>query len=338
MNEVAEAQVLSEGHADRRQSPRSTRPSAPCRRAVDRSNSLTSGHRACQGCGEALGARYAIDAAMRATQRQAHRRQRDRLSRSVHDALSRDVVADAVDAFAVRQRRRGRDRRRRGDARRPGAKRARRRAGRRRRHHRHRLRLPFRHVRAQRRRALHLLRQRRLHEHRRAALLRDAARPRAPRRRRRMGAEPGNVFGTGKFMPKIAVAHEIPYVATASVADLHDLEAKVTKAMGIRRRALHPDQRALPARLGRGVARYDQARAARDRDRAVSDLRGGDGHVTHVRKIRRKMPVLEYLKLQRRFAHLFKATANRSARRAAAGDRGPPIEEYGLCVEGRLRV
>src|SRR5271157_4845955 len=34
---------------------------------ADRSNSLTSGHRACQGCGEALGARYALDAAMRAT-------------------------------------------------------------------------------------------------------------------------------------------------------------------------------------------------------------------------------------------------------------------------------
>ena len=33
----------------------------------ERSNSLTSGHRACQGCGEALGARYALDAAMRAT-------------------------------------------------------------------------------------------------------------------------------------------------------------------------------------------------------------------------------------------------------------------------------
>jgi pyruvate ferredoxin oxidoreductase beta subunit len=32
----------------------------------DRANSLTSGHRACQGCGEALGARYAIDAALRA--------------------------------------------------------------------------------------------------------------------------------------------------------------------------------------------------------------------------------------------------------------------------------
>ena len=32
-----------------------------------RTNSLNSGHRACQGCGEALGARYALDAAMRAT-------------------------------------------------------------------------------------------------------------------------------------------------------------------------------------------------------------------------------------------------------------------------------
>ena len=32
-----------------------------------RTNSIDSGHRACQGCGEALGARYALDAAMRAT-------------------------------------------------------------------------------------------------------------------------------------------------------------------------------------------------------------------------------------------------------------------------------
>jgi hypothetical protein len=35
--------------------------------SIDRSNALTCGHRACQGCGEALGARYAIDAAMRAS-------------------------------------------------------------------------------------------------------------------------------------------------------------------------------------------------------------------------------------------------------------------------------
>jgi len=35
-----------------------------------RTNSLNSGHRACQGCGEALGARYALDAAMQATANQ----------------------------------------------------------------------------------------------------------------------------------------------------------------------------------------------------------------------------------------------------------------------------
>ena len=33
----------------------------------DRSNSITCGHRACRGCGEVLGARYVLDAAMRAT-------------------------------------------------------------------------------------------------------------------------------------------------------------------------------------------------------------------------------------------------------------------------------
>jgi pyruvate ferredoxin oxidoreductase beta subunit len=37
---------------------------------TERTNSLNSGHRACQGCGEALGARYALDAAMRATNNQ----------------------------------------------------------------------------------------------------------------------------------------------------------------------------------------------------------------------------------------------------------------------------
>ena len=40
---------------------------APDQRTVqantERTNSLNSGHRACQGCGEALGARYVVDGA-----------------------------------------------------------------------------------------------------------------------------------------------------------------------------------------------------------------------------------------------------------------------------------
>ena len=60
----------------------------------------------------------------------------------------------------------------------------------------------------------------------------------------------GNRFGQGKNAPLIAMAHEIPYVATATVADLHDLEAKVERAMSLHGpRYLHvlvP----VPARLG----------------------------------------------------------------------------------------
>ena len=62
----AEAPLLPEGHLHRRQ-PAGRRRRATVQASIDRTNALTCGHRACQGCGEALGARYAMDAAMRAT-------------------------------------------------------------------------------------------------------------------------------------------------------------------------------------------------------------------------------------------------------------------------------
>ena len=43
------------GDLHRRQPPARPRASARCRPTCDRTNSLNSGHRACQGCGEALG-------------------------------------------------------------------------------------------------------------------------------------------------------------------------------------------------------------------------------------------------------------------------------------------
>ena len=87
---------------------------------MGRSNSLTSGHRACQGCGEALGARYVLDAAMRATDGKHGRGELDRLPRGLLDAVPRVVVAAALAALALRQRA-GRRRRRRGRAARPRA-------------------------------------------------------------------------------------------------------------------------------------------------------------------------------------------------------------------------
>ena len=49
-----------------------------------------------------------------------------------------------------------------------------------------------------------------------------------------VGDHPGNPFGQGKDVPRIAMAHGVPYVATATVADLRDLEAKVERAMAVR--------------------------------------------------------------------------------------------------------
>ncbi|HEX5092256.1 MAG TPA: thiamine pyrophosphate-dependent enzyme, partial [Burkholderiales bacterium] len=76
-----------------------------------------------------------------------------------------------------------------------------------------------------------------------------------------VGKEPGNVFGQGKDLPAIAIAHGIPYVATATVAELHDLEAKVRRAMEFRgARYLHLF---VPCPLGWGHASQDTLRVAR---------------------------------------------------------------------------
>jgi pyruvate ferredoxin oxidoreductase beta subunit len=120
-----------------------------------------------------------------------------------------------------------------------------------------------------------------------------------------IGPEPGNAFGQGKNVPMIAMAHEIPYVATATVAELRDLEYKVEKAMTFRgARYLHVF---VPCPLGWGAASKDTIRLARlvKETGLFPVLEAEHGQVTEVSKIRHQVPVEEYLKLQKRFAHLF---------------------------------
>jgi pyruvate ferredoxin oxidoreductase beta subunit len=120
-----------------------------------------------------------------------------------------------------------------------------------------------------------------------------------------VGPNPGQTFGQGKDLPRIAMAHDIPYVATASVADLHDLEAKVRTAMSIRgARYLHIF---VPCPLGWGAASKDTIRLARlaTESGLFPVFEAHDGQVTSVTKIRRRVPVDEYLRLQKRYSHLF---------------------------------
>lgn len=149
-----------------------------------------------------------------------------------------------------------------------------------------------------------------------------------------VGAEPGNVMNQGKNVPLIAMAHFIPYVATASVADLRDLEYKVEKAMSIHgARYIHVH---VPCPLGWGCDTSNTIKVARLA--AESGLfpifEAEHGEVVGRRLIRARVPVDEYLKLQSRFGHLFKneASLRRIAQIQAIADRN--IRRFGLLAEG----
>ena len=294
----------------------------------DRSNALTCGHRACQGCGEALGARYAIDAAMRATNK-------DMIAVNATGCLEVFTTpypetswqlpwlhslfgnaAAVATGVAAAMRVKGKKTRviaQGGDGGTTD--------------------IGFQCLSGMFERnddVLYICYDNEGYMN--TGVQRSSATPPTARTATTpaIGDEPGNVFGTGKSVPKIAVAHNIPYVATATVADLHDLERKVTKAMSIH--GARYIQINVPCPLGWGSASNDTIHLAR---LAVECglypiFEAEHGRVTHVRKIRRQVPVQDYLKRQRRFAHLFRGEMEdpRVKRLQAMCDAN--IADYGL--------
>jgi pyruvate ferredoxin oxidoreductase beta subunit len=300
----------------------------------ERSNTLTSGHRACQGCGEALGARYALDSAMRAT--------RGRLIAAnatgclevfstpypesswqmpwLHSLFGNAPAVATGIAAALKVK--GRDDIRvvgqGGDG---GT-----------------VDIGFACLSGMFERnddVLFICYDNEAYMN--TGVQRSGATPPAARTATTqvVGDEPGNVFGQGKSAPLIAMAHEIPYVATATVADLRDLEYKVERAMEFRgARYVHI---LVTCPLGWGSASGDSIKIARLATQTgifpVFEAEAGD--VTSVSKIRRRVPVEEYLKLQRRFAHLFKPELRSDviARIQARADRN--IARFGL-MDGEI--
>ena len=144
------------------------------------------------------------------------------------------------------------------------------------------------------------------------------------------GPEPGNVFGQGKNVPLIAMAHEIPYVATATVADLRDLEYKATRAMDFHgARYLHI---LVPCPLGWGSSPADTIKVARlaTESGLFPVFEAESGEVVSATPIRHQVPVTEYLRLQSRYAHLFrpKERTDVIARIQASADRN--VSRFGL--------
>jgi pyruvate ferredoxin oxidoreductase beta subunit len=276
--------------------------------SMDRSNALTSGHRACQGCGEALGARYALDTAMRATQGQMVAVNATGCLEVfttpypetswqlpwLHSLFGNaPAVATGVAAgLRVKGKKNVRVVAQGGDGGTTD--------------------IGFGCLSGMFERnddVLYICYDNEAYMN--TGIQRSSATPPAARTAttQAIGDAPGNVFGTGKNLPLIAMAHNIPYVATATVADLHDLEEKVAKAMSISgARYIHI---MVPCPLGWGSesdATIHVARLA-----AESGLfplfEAEHGQLTKVKKIRRQVPVEDYLKIQKRFAHLFRKDA-----------------------------
>jgi pyruvate ferredoxin oxidoreductase beta subunit len=289
---------------------------------MQRTNSLNSGHRACQGCGEALGARYAIDAAMRATKNQLIAVNATGCLEVfstpypetswqipwIHSLFGNAAAVATGVASALRMQGKSDVRviAQGGDGGTTD--------------------IGFGCLSGMFERnddVLYICYDNEAYMN--TGVQRSSATPPAARTATTpaVGREPGNVFGTGKNVPLIAMAHGIPYVATASVANLRDLEAKVTKAMSIRgARYVHIH---VPCPLGWGSKPEDTIRVARAAvESGLFPLFEAEyGEVTARTPIRRRVPVDDYLKLQKRFAHLFapKRDDARLAQIQATADR-----------------
>jgi pyruvate ferredoxin oxidoreductase beta subunit len=296
---------------------------------MHRTNSLNSGHRACQGCGEALGARYAIDAAMEATRNQLIAVNATgclEVFSTPYPETSWQIpwihslfgnAAAVASGVAAAQRALGRSDVRviaqGGDGGTTD--------------------IGFGCLSGMFERnddVLYICYDNEAYMN--TGVQRSSATPPAARTATTpaVGSAPGNVFGTGKNVPRIAMAHRIPYVATASVSNLRDLERKVRYAMGIHGARYMHIFVPLSTRLGIGFGRHDQARAAGRRDRPLPLFEAQDGEVTASTPIRHKVPVTEYLRPQKRYAHLFRNPPDleRIERIQMMADRN--IAEFGL--------
>ncbi|MFW6091676.1 MAG: thiamine pyrophosphate-dependent enzyme [Actinomycetota bacterium] len=148
-----------------------------------------------------------------------------------------------------------------------------------------------------------------------------------------VGPQPGNLFGQGKDVPRIAMAHGVPYVATATVADLRDLERKVFRAMELHgARYLHV---LVPCPLGWASATEDTIKLARLATQCglFPLFEAENGEVTGVTPIRRRVPVEEYLKPQGRYAHLFGKTPRPDLVEQIQAIADANIRRFGLVEE-----
>ena len=133
-----------------------------------------------------------------------------------------------------------------------------------------------------------------------------------------------------KNLPAIVAAHGIPYVATASAAYLKDLQSKVKKAMAYHGPRYIEIDTPCPTVWGFPSDRTLEVGRLGVQCGLVVLFEMEHGHITKVRKIKKKVPVEEYLKAQRRFRHLFGSDQGQEAIKEIQSLADRNIEKYGV--------
>ena len=110
-----------------------------------------------------------------------------------------------------------------------------------------------------------------------------------------------------KNIPMIVAAHGIPYVATASVAYVKDLQKKVKRAMEFRGPRYIQVDTPCPSVWGFPSDQTLEVGRMGVQSGLIPLFEMEEGKIIHVRKIKKQVPVEEYLKMQKRFRHLFGA-------------------------------
>ncbi|MCG7851570.1 MAG: thiamine pyrophosphate-dependent enzyme [Methanosarcinaceae archaeon] len=108
-----------------------------------------------------------------------------------------------------------------------------------------------------------------------------------------------------KDMPAIVAAHGVPYIATASVAYLKDLQKKVKSAMTFHGPRYIQVDSPCPSVWGFPSDRTLELGRLGVQSGLVPLFETEYGKETRVRKIKKKVPVTAYLSAQKRFKHLF---------------------------------
>ena len=133
-----------------------------------------------------------------------------------------------------------------------------------------------------------------------------------------------------KDLPEIVAAHGIPYVATASIAYLGDLKKKIKKAMtyhGARYIQIDtpcPSAWSFPSHLTLEIGRLGVNSGL------VPLFQKENGEITATRKIKHKIPVADYLNKQKRYRHLFDSEQGQLEIEKIQALADTNIEKYGL--------